>query len=61
MEEIFGWKKTVGLLRKLRHRGLELVGEIFTVTAAEYNLTLPLRNILLLSHPRPCQIVSEIS
>jgi hypothetical protein len=22
-EEIFGWKKTVGLLRKVRHRGLE--------------------------------------
>jgi transposase len=38
VEEIFGWKKTVGLLRKLRHRGLELVGWIFTFTAAAYNL-----------------------
>src|ERR1700722_18175979 len=26
VEEIFGWMKTVGGLRKLRHRGLELVG-----------------------------------
>jgi transposase len=37
-EEIFGWKKTVGLLRKVRHRGLELVGWVFTFTAAAYNL-----------------------
>jgi hypothetical protein len=26
VEEIFGWLKTVGLLRKTRHRGLRLVG-----------------------------------
>jgi hypothetical protein len=26
IEEVFGWMKTVGLLRKLRHRGLERVG-----------------------------------
>lgn len=38
VEEIFGWKKTVGLLRKVRHRGVELVGWIFTFTAAAYNL-----------------------
>lgn len=38
VEEIFGWKKTVGLLRKLRHRGLELVGWLFTFTAAAYNV-----------------------
>ena len=30
--------KTVGLLRKLRHRGLARVGWIFTFTAAAYNL-----------------------
>jgi hypothetical protein len=30
--------KTVGGLRKLRHRGLELVGWMFTFTAAAYNL-----------------------
>ena len=38
VEEIFGWMKTVGGMRKLRHRGLELVGWIFTFTAAAYNL-----------------------
>jgi len=30
--------KTVGLLRKLRHRGGELVDWIVTFTAAVYNL-----------------------
>ena len=38
VEEIFGWMKTVGLLRKLRHRGGPTVGWIFTFTAAVYNL-----------------------
>jgi transposase len=38
VEEIFGWKKTVGLLRKVRHRGQKLVGWVFTFTAAAYNL-----------------------
>lgn len=38
VEESFGWMKTVGLLRKLRHRGLQLVGWIFTFTGAAYNL-----------------------
>src|ERR1700719_2273843 len=38
VEEIFGWMKTTGGLRKLRHRGLELVGWMFTFTAAVYNL-----------------------
>jgi transposase len=38
VEEIFGWMKTVGLLRKLRHRGRPKVGWIFTFTAAVYNL-----------------------
>ena len=38
VEEGFGWGKTVGLLRKLRHRGLELVDWVFTFTAAAYNL-----------------------
>jgi transposase len=38
VEEIFGWMKTVGGMRKLRHRGLELVGWMFTMTAAAYNL-----------------------
>ncbi|MBW2135842.1 MAG: transposase, partial [Deltaproteobacteria bacterium] len=38
VEEIFGWMKTVGNLRKTRHRGLERVGWMFILTAAAYNL-----------------------
>jgi transposase len=38
LEEIFGWMKTVGGMRKLRHRGLQLVGWMFTFAAAAYNL-----------------------
>ena len=45
IEEVFGWMKTVGLLRKLRHRGLEQVGWVFTFTAAAYNLV-RIRNLM---------------
>jgi hypothetical protein len=38
IEEIFGWIKTVGGLRKTRHRGTGRVGWMFTLTAAAYNL-----------------------
>jgi transposase len=38
VEEIFGWMKTVGLMRKVRHRGRERVAWMFTWTAAIYNL-----------------------
>jgi transposase len=38
VEEIFGWMKTVGGMRKLRHRGLDLVGWMFTLGAGAYNL-----------------------
>jgi len=38
IEEVFGWMKTVGGLRKLHHRGLEKVAWMFTFTAAAYNL-----------------------
>jgi transposase len=38
VEEVFGWMKTVGGLRKLRHRGVARVGWMFTFTAAAYNL-----------------------
>ena len=38
VEEIFGWMKTVGGMRKLRHRGLPLVGWMFTLAAAAYNI-----------------------
>jgi hypothetical protein len=38
VEERFGWGKTVGLLRKMRHRGQEKVGWVFTFTSAVCNL-----------------------
>jgi IS5 family transposase len=38
VEEIFGWLKTVGTLRKSRHRGVARVGWMFTLAAAVYNL-----------------------
>jgi len=37
IEQAFGWMKTVGLLRKLRHRGGRLVDWMFTFGAAAYN------------------------
>jgi len=46
VEEIFGWLKTVGGMRKLRHRGLELVGWMFTLAAAAYNLV-RIRNLAM--------------
>ena len=38
VEQGFGWMKTIGGLRKLRHRGGRLVGWVFTFTAAAYNI-----------------------
>jgi transposase len=38
VEQAFGWMKTVGLFRKLRHRGTRLVDWMFTFGAAAYNL-----------------------
>jgi transposase len=38
VEQAFGWLKTVGLLRKLRHRGGRLVDWMFTLGATAYNL-----------------------
>ena len=38
IEETFGWMKTVGLLRRLRHRGVARVAWTFVVTAAAYSL-----------------------
>ena len=38
IEEVFGWIKTVGGLRKTRHRGTARVGWMFTFVAAAYNL-----------------------
>ena len=38
VEQPFGWMKTIGLLRKLRHRGGRKVDWIVSFTAAAYNL-----------------------
>ena len=38
VEEVFGWLKTIGLMRKTRHRGLRRVGWMFTFAVAVYNL-----------------------
>ena len=38
VEECFGWLKTIALMRKVRHRGIEKVGWVFTFAAAAYNL-----------------------
>ena len=38
IEEVFGWIKTVGGLRKTRHHGTALVGWMFTLAAAAYNV-----------------------
>jgi transposase len=38
IEEAFGWIKTIGGLRKTRHRGRDKVRWAFTLTAAAYNL-----------------------
>jgi transposase len=38
IEEAFGWIKTVGGLRKTRHRGRSLVEWFFVLTATAYNL-----------------------
>jgi transposase len=45
VEEIFGWLKTVGLLRKVRLRGVRRVGWLFTFAAAVYNLV-RMRNLV---------------
>jgi transposase len=45
IEEVFGWLKTVGALRKTRHRGLFKVGWVFTFAATAYNLV-RMRNLL---------------
>jgi transposase len=45
IEECFGWLKTIALMRKVRHRGVEKVGWVFTFAAAAYNLV-RMRNLL---------------
>lgn len=38
IEEAFGWAKTIAMMRKTRHRGLDKVRWQFTLTMAAYNL-----------------------
>jgi transposase len=45
IEEVFGWLKTVGMLRKTRLRGVHKVGWVFTFAAAAYNLV-RMRNLI---------------
>ena len=45
VEEIFGWLKTVALMRKTRYRGRAKVDWMFTFAAAAYNLT-RMRNLV---------------
>jgi transposase len=46
VEHPFGWIKTVGNLRKTRHRGRRLVDWVFTLGMAAYNL-IRIRNLTL--------------
>jgi len=50
IEEIFGWMKTVGNFRKTRHRGLERLSWMFTLTAAACNLV-QIRNLTAVASP----------
>ncbi len=50
VEEPFGWIKTVGGLRKLRHRGKAKAAAVFTFACAAYNLV---RLRTLLAEPSP--------
>jgi len=45
IEEVFGWAKTIGPMRKTKLRGYERVGFQFVLTMTGYNLT-RLRNLL---------------
>lgn len=53
IEEVFGWMKSIGLLRKLRHRGLERVSWMFTFAATAYNLV-RIRNLIRSAPQRQC-------
>lgn len=44
VEEVFGWMKTIGLMRKTRHKGVERVGWMFVFAAAVFNL-IRMRNL----------------
>jgi Transposase DDE domain len=45
VEQSFGWMKMIGMLRKVKLRGIDRVGWLFTFTGAAYNLC-RLRNLM---------------
>jgi hypothetical protein len=45
VEQSFGWMKVVGMLRKVKLRGIDKVGWLFTFTGAAYNLC-RMRNLM---------------
>src|SRR5271167_2282443 len=45
VEQSFGWMKIVGMLKKVKLRGIDKVGWLFTFTGAAYNLC-RLRNLM---------------
>jgi transposase len=50
VEEIFGWMKTVGMMRQVHHRGTKKVGWMFTIAAATYNMV-RMRNLMAVACP----------
>jgi transposase len=48
IEEVFGWMKTIGPLRKTKYRGRARVGWMFVFAAAAYNLV-RMRNLALVT------------
>jgi hypothetical protein len=45
VEQSFGWMKMIGMLKKVKLRGIDKVGWLFTFTKAAYNLR-RLRNLM---------------
>jgi IS5 family transposase len=50
VEQVFGWTKTIGILRKTRHRGRERVSWVWDFTMAAYNLV-RMRNLGFAASP----------
>jgi transposase len=48
VEQSFGWMKMVGMLKKVKLRGIDKVGWLFTFTGAAYNLC-RLRNLMAIT------------
>jgi transposase len=55
VEEVFGWMKTVGMMRQVHHRGTKKVGWMFTLAAATYNMV-RMRNLMAAAHTNEKEI-----